>query len=277
MSTTTTTPPEAKQVEEKQPESKPNEQQQQTELVKLNKEDDLFDSEILSKLDYGDLKANPKTLADNLVLRPLNKLDYRRGYLELLKQLTSVGEVSEQQFNRQFDLMRNCLNTYFIIVIEDERQNKIIGSATLQVEYKFIHQTSLRGRIEDVVVDDANRGKQLGKILLETVKLLARHVGCYKLSLDCKDNMISYYNSLQFICEPGNSNTMIIRFWSFCCWVLLILLPVSIFDFSWTNFEAVNYTELSFLSQLPWDHFGFTYTLVDEFVNTIKKFDFLLI
>lgn len=182
-------------------------------VPELSSENDLFDSEILSKLDYGELKANPKILeAGRLVLRPLNRADYKFGYLELLAQLTGVGEISEQQFAGQFDRMRNCLNTYYIIVIEDRSRSKIVGSATLHVEFKFIHQTSLRGRIEDVVVDDGYRGRQLGKLLLESVKLLARHVGCYKLSLDCKDSMIKYYNSLQFICEEGNSNTMIIRF-----------------------------------------------------------------
>lgn len=182
----------------------------------LLKEDDLFDNELLKKLDYGELKTNPKLLEllenNELVLRSLNRQDFNRGYLELLKQLTSVGQVNEEQFNKQFDLMKNCLNTYYIIVIEDLKLNKIIGAATLLVEFKFIHETSLRGRIEDVVVDNDYRGRQLGKLLLETTKLLAKHVGCYKLSLDCKDNMVKYYGSLQFICEPGNSNTMIIRF-----------------------------------------------------------------
>lgn len=175
--------------------------------------DDLFDWDILSKLDYGELKASPKLLENgSLTLRPLNRADYKHDYLGLLAQLTGVGEISEEQFGRQFDRMRGCPDTYYIIVIEDRSRSRIVGSATLHVEFKFIHQTSLRGRIEDVVVDDGYRGQQLGKLLLETVKLLAKHVGCYKLSLDCKDSMIKYYNSLQFVCEPGNSNMMTIRF-----------------------------------------------------------------
>ena len=203
-----------KKVEDKQRVEKKVEDKQIVEKkITISKEDDLFDSSILLKLDYGDLKTNRTLLNANLKLRPLNRLDYKKGYLELLAQLTSVGEVSEEQFSKQFDLMRNCLNTYYVIVIEDADENRIIGSATLHIEFKFIHQTSLRGRIEDVVVDDSYRGKQLGKLLLETIKLIASSiVGCYKLSLDCKDNMINYYNTLNFICETGNSNTMIIRF-----------------------------------------------------------------
>lgn len=53
---------------------------------------------------------------------------------------------------------------YYITVIEDTRYDKIIGSSTLVIERKFIHGCSIRGRLEDVVVDDTYRGKQLGKL-----------------------------------------------------------------------------------------------------------------
>lgn len=53
---------------------------------------------------------------------------------------------------------------YYITVIEDTRNNKIIGAATLITEFKFIHNCALRGRLEDVVVNNTYRGKQLGKL-----------------------------------------------------------------------------------------------------------------
>ena len=53
--------------------------------------------------------------------------------------LTSVGSVSEEQFRLQFDMMRRCPNTYFVAVLEDKKSGKIIGCATLLLEYKFIH------------------------------------------------------------------------------------------------------------------------------------------
>lgn len=74
---------------------------------------------------------------------------------------------------------------YFVTVIEDTRKNTIIGSATLVLEKKFIRNCAIvsvfsfnslrhnlkfllvffqRGQLEDVVVDDTYRGKQLGKL-----------------------------------------------------------------------------------------------------------------
>jgi len=69
-----------------------------------------------------------------------------------------------------------------------------------------------RGRVEDVVVNDEYRGKQLGKLLLAGMVLLAKQLGCYKLSLDCKDNMIPFYETFGFTKEEGNGNFMTIRY-----------------------------------------------------------------
>lgn len=53
---------------------------------------------------------------------------------------------------------------YYVTVIEDTRKNVIIGAATLVTELKIIHGCGIRGRLEDVVVNNTYRGKQLGKL-----------------------------------------------------------------------------------------------------------------
>lgn len=53
---------------------------------------------------------------------------------------------------------------YYVTVIEDTRTKSIIGAATLVTEFKFIHEGGIRGRLEDVVVNNTYRGKQLGKL-----------------------------------------------------------------------------------------------------------------
>jgi len=42
--------------------------------------------------------------------------------------------------------------------------------------------------------------------------LLAKQLDCYKLSLDCKDKMIPFYEGFGFTKEDGNGNFMVIRF-----------------------------------------------------------------
>ncbi|XP_058790869.1 probable glucosamine 6-phosphate N-acetyltransferase [Phymastichus coffea] len=149
--------------------------------------------------------------SDGLIFRPLNSKDYEKGFLQLLSQLTEVGNITKDQFLNRFHNMKSS-GGYYVIVVEDFNCDKVIGSATLVVEQKFIHSCGLRGHLEDVVVNSEYRGKQLGKLVVMAVKHLARTLQCYKLTLECKDRLIPFYESLDFKKEPGNSNSMNIRF-----------------------------------------------------------------
>lgn len=145
-----------------------------------------------------------------LQLRPLRQSDFSRGYLNLLQQLTTVGEVSQDKFNQTFQMMKSH-GTYYVLTLFDETVDRVIGSTTLFLEHKFIHSCAIRGRIEDVVVDEAVRGKNLGKLLVQTAILLAKSVHCYKLSLDCADDLKKFYSSLGFVAEEGRDNMLVIR------------------------------------------------------------------
>jgi len=177
----------------------------------------LYDPSLLAKLDWSSVKHMKNGVTSHspgpgLRVRPLTKADYDRGFLQLLSQLTKVGDISREKFHERFDAMRRCSGHYYVTVIEDIEQDKIVGAATLALEYKFIRDCAKRGRLEDVIVNNEYRGKQLGKLIVTTVTLLAQQVGCYKMGLDCKDEMKVFYGSIGYNSEKGNDNTMIIRF-----------------------------------------------------------------
>ena len=60
--------------------------------------------------------------------------------------------------------MLACPGMYYSFVVEDINTERVVASCTLAVEKKFIRGCSSRGRIEDVVVDEGYRGRQLGKL-----------------------------------------------------------------------------------------------------------------
>ncbi|KAK4884430.1 hypothetical protein RN001_000701 [Aquatica leii] len=178
----------------------------------------LYDPCLLQGLDWTSLQGvmsppitNTAPGEEWLCVRPLQVDDFDKGFISLLSQLTTVGKVSRMDFLRQFLAMEKS-GGYYVTVIEDTRHKSIIGAATLVTEFKFIHDGGLRGRLEDVVVNNTYRGKQLGKLIVMTVTLLAKKLGCYKMSLDCKDPLIAFYKSLGYKLEPGNANSMIIRY-----------------------------------------------------------------
>ena len=167
---------------------------------------DLDFSKCYCSLNYGISYRNPGSISGrSLIARPLEKTDYNKGYLALLSQLTDVGEYGCEVFESQFDGMKGMKGCHFIFVVEDpgidRTGGRVVASASLVVERKFIHHAALRGRIEDVVVDKAYRGMHLASLLLEMLKVLSHVLGCYKLTLDCKEHMLSYYTKLGYVNE----------------------------------------------------------------------------
>lgn len=134
-------------------------------------------------------------IPDGFRLRALRNDDF--GYLELLKQLTSVGFINQLVFRKRFDAMKKA-NSYYIVVLEHVETSEIVGAATLLIEFKYIHEAGSRGRIEDVVVDEKMRGKQLGVLLNRVLVEMAKTIGVYKLSLECKTDLIPFYSKFGY-------------------------------------------------------------------------------
>ena len=90
-----------------------------------NKDSYLFDPDILTSINFCNLKSDlpphitPSSPGDGLVLRPLSVTDFHKGYMDLLSQLTKVGEVSEETYEHQFRGMKESNSAYYIAVIED--------------------------------------------------------------------------------------------------------------------------------------------------------------
>lgn len=167
----------------------------------------LFDAQVLSRIDkivlplceeHGISYKNP---GKDLKFRPLEISDYDKGYIQLLGQLTNVGVVGEEEFQRQFKAMK-ASGHHYVFVIEDVDRHVMVGTATLLIERKFTHSTAQRGRIEDVVVHDDYRGQHLGLVMLETLTMLGKELGCYKMSLDCASDMTSFYKKFGYQVGP---------------------------------------------------------------------------
>lgn len=119
------------------------------------------------------------------------------GYLDCLAQLTIVGDISRESFIERFNYIKTKSDSYYPHVITDA-SGKIVAAGTLLVEHKFIRNLGTCGHIEDIVVDSGQRGKNLGKILLQYLKELAGQVGCYKVILDCEEGKVQFYEKCGF-------------------------------------------------------------------------------
>ena len=177
-----------------------------------NDDELLFPRDRLTSLSrWSEISA--QLLEKDLIARPLRLSDHQHGYLNLLSQLTEVGEVDRQQYEarfKQMQLINNLSEHYLVVVIEDRNTNTIVGASTLFLEFKFIHSCAIRGRLEDVAVLDTYRKKQIGELVVRIIVELARETrNCYKLTLDCKDSLVKFYSKNDF---SYGSNMLSIRF-----------------------------------------------------------------
>lgn len=141
--------------------------------------------------------SNMEAASGHLELRDLEDGDLNKGFRELLGQLTTVGTVNEEVFLQRFSELKEN-GDYKIVVAEDMEQGKLVGTATLLIERKFIHSCGKVGHVEDVVVDTNCRGQKLGQRLILRLAEEARSAGCYKVILDCGDHNVGFYEKCGF-------------------------------------------------------------------------------
>ncbi|XP_022305167.2 putative glucosamine 6-phosphate N-acetyltransferase [Crassostrea virginica] len=156
-----------------------------------------FEKEHLTTYDPQISFPNPEP---NLLVRPLRRSDYNRGYMDLLLSALYIRDegISQEEFEERFDKMKASDSSYIITVIEDTSTKKIIGNAVLHIELKFLQPSIKRGRLEDIAVLEGYRGKQLGKLLMDVTTILCKKVGCFRVSLHCKDKFVPLYKKFGF-------------------------------------------------------------------------------
>jgi glucosamine-phosphate N-acetyltransferase len=128
------------------------------------------------------------------MFRNLEMKDYNTNYFNLLKQLTICEKCRLEQFS---EFIQNLNKNHIVLVYE--KDNRILASGTLLIEQKLIRNCGLVGHIEDIVVDKELNGKGIGKKLIEELILYAKNNGCYKIILDCRKEIIPFYEKCGFM------------------------------------------------------------------------------
>jgi len=126
----------------------------------------------------------------NYIIRNIKVTDLYKGYIDLLKQLSTIETINITEFN---NFINNLNNNHMILVIEDTEKCSIIGTITILIESKIIHNMGKVCHIEDVVVDKNYRLLGLGKLLIDKAKEIAINEKCYKIILNCNEKNINFY------------------------------------------------------------------------------------
>ena len=130
-----------------------------------------------------------------IIIREIEEDDLEKGFLETLDFLRNTGDLDKNKANEILKKIKQNPNHIIHVAIDNK---KIVGSTTLLIEQKFIHNGGLVGHIEDVVVRKDYEGKGIGIKLVTSMLERAKEKNCYKTILDCKDDVKQFYERIGF-------------------------------------------------------------------------------
>jgi len=128
-----------------------------------------------------------------LMIRDLTVADLDHGFLETLACLSAVDLTPEGARPLLEERARAGVRTF--VAIADGR---VIGTASLVAERKFLHSGGRVGHVEDVAVHRDFQRRGIGTKLVVHAVRHAQELGCYKVILDCFGPVAPFYARLGF-------------------------------------------------------------------------------
>lgn len=130
------------------------------------------------------------------ISREIQKSDFSIEIIEMLNSLSNSISNSENGLKISFDNFIDYLEkneTHKVYVLYDNEINKVIGMGTLLLEKKIIHNFGTVGHIEDIVVHKDYQNQGHGKRILRNIIYEAKKEKCYKVILNCKEELEEFY------------------------------------------------------------------------------------
>ena len=138
------------------------------------------------------------------MFRTVTQSDYE-AYMSLINEFRPTSFTRDQFY----ETLRYIQQTGDIWIIEED--GEMVATATIFYEKKFIYNTCILAHIEDVCVMSSKRGMGYGKKIIQHLFQEAKERKCYKLTLDCNDTNVGFYESCGLtkrgnqMCELGEN------------------------------------------------------------------------
>lgn len=135
-------------------------------------------------------------MAIKIRLLRLADLKPKSGFWETLANLIPDKKASYSQTVRAY--YRTKKQDSYTYVAVDSTDGQIVGTTKLLVEQKFIRSLALAGHIEDVATRKGYEGQGIASQLIIVALQKAKALGCYKVILDCRKELIGFYGKFGF-------------------------------------------------------------------------------
>jgi len=149
-----------------------------------------------------------------IIIREIEEEDLDNGFLEVLDNLRKASDLENPKAKEVLKKIKQNENHIIHVAMDG---NKVVGSTTLFIEQKFIHQGGLVGHIEDVVVRKDYEGTGIGiKLvlsLLEYAKKISSEIGIKHIVIEYNEldneSFVKNDNNRCFYCRSELSQHLL--------------------------------------------------------------------
>lgn len=129
----------------------------------------------------------------HVTVRPLQGPDLDNGFLEVIQSFRPCSLTHGDAGSILRERIRRGLLAYVA-----ECHGRIVGTASLLIDHKFINNGGKVAILEDVIVLPEYQGRGVGTQLMAAAQEKAVELGCYKICLYCSAELVRYYERLGF-------------------------------------------------------------------------------
>ncbi len=137
-------------------------------------------------------------------IRKIQKEDHE-SVVALLQQL-SIYNPNFEDMATIWDVFNE--QNHIVAFVGCDKKNNVIAFGSICIEMKV--RGGSMGHIEDVVVDEKFRGQGVGAMLMKALIEEAIIKKCYKVSLECREEKIGFYNALGLE-NTGHTMTIFVK------------------------------------------------------------------
>ena len=118
-----------------------------------------------------------------------------QGFFETLNHLSPTSKMDDEDALEIMQSLKRAHTHLFAIIHE----GKVVSTATLLIEKKFLRNGVLCGHIEDMATHKEYVRLGFGKKLIAHLVSEAEKKGCYKVVLYCSDDVVPFYKKNNFV------------------------------------------------------------------------------
>ena len=137
------------------------------------------------------------TIKEYLNENEKNEKEKNKIIISLFKLLSQLTNSPILNYDNVLSIVNNLNDNHYIYIYKNYEEIPI-GIITLIIEQKLIHSGQCVGHIEDLVVDHKYKNKGIASELINHCVKIAKDNNCYKVILDCKEELIPFYNKNNF-------------------------------------------------------------------------------